>query len=152
MIGAPNGNGHSLKRKRVYVVNQFKYDLDSETSLLKRFLIEHFFCPLIEFCGEHLNFAPWDRKDADGSYSRRECQGVFSEQWQAEAEAAKYPHAWVTPFILDDALPGAATLVPGIHPNAATAVYDRINGQVVEVPKWKVERLERKLEASAIRT
>lgn len=133
---------------KLFPAGQRKYDIDANSPWWKRVLFRRVYAPFVEFFFTRLNFVPWDRRDADGSYSWLEWQGIYSQEWQAEQEAARYPFGLTLQVPFNESLPAESVHVPQKHPGASQGIYEQVGRQTVPIEVNALNRLQIKLAES----
>lgn len=135
-------------RSTVYEAFQRKYDIDGNSPVWKRLFFRYVYLPFNRFCFFRLHLIPADHV-RNGELGWLERQGVFSEQWRAEQEAAKYRFGGVEPLSFDVGEDDCTCSPRSLFPNSvARRKYERNSQQTVRVDVGAMQRLKYTIEMS----
>lgn len=143
----------------VFETFQRKYDLDEGSPLWKRLFHRYVFLPFNWFCFFNLNLIIPDHllcehcgritRTGKGRLGWLERQGVFSQQWRAEQEAAKYPFGGVEPLAFDTGEQDCTCKPRSIFPNSvARRRYEKNSHATVGVDVTALQKLANTLALS----
>lgn len=146
--GAGSGVVPPKPRSLVYEAFQRKYDIDENSPRWKKLFFRYVFLPFNRFCFFRLQLISPDHT-RNGELGWLERQGVFSEQWRAEQEAAKYRFGGVEPLAFDTGEDDCTCSPRSLFPNSsARRKYEKKSQQVVRVEVGAMQRLKNTLALS----
>jgi len=136
----------------VYEPFQRKYNVDARSPLWKRLFFRYVFLPFNRFCFFRLGLITPDHllcghcgkvtNERKGTLGWMERQGIFSDQWRAEQEAAKYPFGGVEPLAFNTGEEDCTCRPRSLFPNsAARARYQKHSYATVGVEVTALQRL-----------
>lgn len=155
----PAAAGEKVERpSSVFETFQLKYNLDLGSPLWRRLFHRWVYLPFNRFCFLKLNLIPPDHlvcgncgsvKSKTGKLGWLERQGVFSQQWRAEQEAARYPFGGVEPLAFDTGEQDWTCNPRSIFPNSvARKRYEKNSHATVGVDVTALQKLANTLALS----
>lgn len=140
------------KPRWIWRVVQWKYTVDATSKWLKRVYFYYVFLPFNEFSYRHFDLLPPNGRDDTGRLCWTEDQGCVETEWEAEAEAMKYPYGHAVRVPLRARLPAETVHTAQYHPNSTREVRQMYEKKTIDttipLPRIDVMRVVAKLAES----
>jgi hypothetical protein len=136
----------AVSLKECFESFQRKYDVDSNSPWWKKLFFWAIYMPFARFAYFKMRIVPMDHVNEKGQLGWIERQAVWSEQWQAEQDAERYPFGGVERLSFNASEDSCTCAPRSQFPNSrAKKRYERRAHKTVAVTESSMERLSRKL-------
>ncbi len=136
----------------IWLVRQWKYDVDKASTWLKRAYFHYVFLPFSRFSYWAFDLAPFNGRDETDRLCFTEYQGCWDTEWEAEQDAKLYPYGHAIRVPLRASLPCVTVLTEQVHPNSppeVRAMYEKkVSSTTIEVPKLALAKLAERVASS----